>query len=66
VSLSLGNLEDIETLTGEMVTKTVELVLTIAGEPKGYVMGLRKYDMQGTGVARVVSRWVISSLEEKR
>ena len=66
VSLSLGNIEDIETLTGEMIAKKLDLVLTIAGEPKNYVMGLRKYDMQGTGTARVVSRWVIYSLEEKK
>ena len=66
VSLSLGNLEDIESLTGEMVTKNIDLALTIAGETKDYVMGLRKYDMQATGAGRVVSRWVIHSLEPKK
>ena len=66
VSLSIGNLEDIETLTGEMVTKNIDLALTIAGETKDYVMGLRKYDMQATGAGRVVSRWVIHSLEPKK
>ena len=66
VSLSIGNLEDIESLTGEMVTKNMDLALTIAGEPKEYVMGLRKYDMQATGAGRVVSRWVIHSLEPKK
>jgi hypothetical protein len=67
VSLSLGNLEDIESLTGEMVTKNLDLALTIAGETKDYVMGLRKYDMQqATGASRVVSRWVIHSLEPKK
>jgi len=66
VSLSVGNLEDIESLTGEMVTKNVDLALTIAGETKDYVMGLRKYDMQSTGAQRVVSRWVIHSLEPKK
>jgi hypothetical protein len=66
VSLSIGNLEDIESLTGEMVTKNIDLALTIAGETKDYVMGLRKYDMQATGAGRVVSRWVIHSLEPKK
>lgn len=66
VSLSIGNLDDIETLTGEMVTKNIDLGLTIAGETKDYVMGLRKYDMQATGAGRVVSRWVIHSLEPKK
>jgi len=66
VSLSIGNLEDIETLTGEMVTKNIDLALTIAGNTKDYVMGLRKYDMQATGAGRVVSRWVIHSLEPKK
>jgi hypothetical protein len=66
VSLSIGNLEDIETLTGEMVTKNIDLALTIAGDTKDYVMGLRKYDMQATGAGRVVSRWVIHSLEPKK
>jgi len=66
VSLSIANLEDIETLTGEMVTKNIDLALTIAGNTKDYVMGLRKYDMQATGAGRVVSRWVIHSLEPKK
>jgi len=66
MTLSLGNLEDLETLTGELVTKDLDLVLTIGGTPKNYTMGLRKYDAKGAaGAARVVSRWVVHSLQEK-
>jgi uncharacterized membrane protein YkoI len=66
MTLSLGNLEDLETLTGELVTKDLDLVLTIGGTPKNYTMALRKYDAKGAaGAARVVSRWVVHSLLEK-
>ena len=66
MSLSVGNLDDIENLTGEMVTKTVDLDLTIAGQPQAYVMALRKYDVQGGGgPGRILSRWVVQTLTPK-
>lgn len=66
VALSLGNREDIETLTGEVVTKKVGLELKIAGEPKAYEMTLKKYDMSpGTQTGRMMSRWVVYTLEPR-
>lgn len=66
VQLSVGELQDVESLPGEMSAKSVELTLTIGGAARGYVMGLRKYDLQPSGQAgRIVSRWVVHSLEPK-
>jgi hypothetical protein len=63
--LSLGQLEDIETLTGEVVTKDVDLNLTVGGEVKPYVMTLRKYNVSGNTGTRLVSRWVVFGLTPK-
>lgn len=66
VQLSVGDVTDVESLPGEMISKTVELDLTIGGQTQRYVMGLRRYDLQRGGQAgRSVSRWVIHSLEPK-
>lgn len=66
VVLSVGQLDDLESLTGEMITKDVDLKLTVGGEAKDYVMTLRKYEMSsGEKGPRVVSRWVIYNLTPK-
>lgn len=65
VALSVGQSDDIETLTGEVLSKDVELNLTIGGQAKPYVMTLRKYDLTGGSGPRMVSRWVVQSLEPK-
>jgi hypothetical protein len=65
MSLSVGNLDDLESLTGDMVTKTLDLNLTIGGQVQPYVMSLHKYDVQGTGAGRIVSRWVVQTLTPK-
>lgn len=61
--LSLGQLEGIETLPGEVVSKTVDLDLTIDGQVQPYVMGLRKYVLQSD--TRLISRWVVERLDPK-
>lgn len=62
--LSVGQREAIETLTGEVVSKTVALDLTIDGQVQPYKMGLRKYELQDDGSgARMMSRWVVHSLD---
>jgi len=67
VQLSVGNEPDIEIMPGEMTTKIVDLDLTIGGQTQRYGMGLRKYDLQRTGgTGRMVSRWVVYTLEPKR
>lgn len=66
VELSVGQLADIESLPGEVVSKNVELNLTIKGETKPYTMGLRKYELQPSAQGgRSVSRWIVHTLEPK-
>jgi len=56
---SLGPTENAEGLTGDLLTKRLDLVLTINGQEQPYVMTLRKYDIKGS--AR--PRWVIQDLK---
>jgi hypothetical protein len=64
--LSVGMLDDLETLSGEVVSKTVDLDLTIGGEVQPHVMGLRKYELVSeTPGMRIVARWVVDSLKPK-
>jgi hypothetical protein len=66
--LSIGTqFEDtMDQMTGEVVSKDIDLNLTIDGQVKPYVMVLRKYDLQSEGGGpRMVSRWVVQSLEPK-
>jgi hypothetical protein len=64
VLLSVGNQAEVETMTGQMITKDVDLDLTIEGAVKPYVMSLRKYDLEG-GTGRSVSRWFVYGLKPK-
>jgi hypothetical protein len=62
--LSVGQRDDVDTLTGEVVEKTVNVDLTIDGQVKPYTMVLRKYELEGDGSgARMLSRWVVQSLD---
>lgn len=64
--LSVGQVEGVETLPGEVVSKTVDVDLTIEGQVKPYVMGLRKYELDSESAGpRMVSRWVVQSLEPR-
>ena len=56
---SLGPTENAEGLSGDMLTKRLDLVLTINGQDQPYVMTLRKYDIKGS--AR--PRWVVHDLK---
>ena len=64
-ALSVGQAEDLETLTGEVLSKSVDVNLTIGGEVKPYQMTLRKYELTGGAGPRMVSRWVVQSLVPK-
>ena len=66
VILSVGNQSDVDTLTGQMINKDLDLDLTIGGEVKPYVMSLRRYDLQGGTTGRMGSRWFIYALKPKR
>lgn len=66
VALSVGQSDDIEALTGEVLSRDIDVDLTIAGSVKPYTMTLRRYDLKGdTGGARMMSRWVVQSLEPR-
>jgi hypothetical protein len=65
VGLSIGQTEDIDTLTGDVLSKDVDVNLTIKGEAKPYVLTLRKYELTGGTGPRMVSRWVVQSLVPK-
>jgi hypothetical protein len=64
VARSVGEVENVETLQGEVTEKVIELDLTVKGETKPYVMTLRKYELKRDGGGpRVMSRWVIQDLK---
>ena len=65
VALSVGQSEDVETLGGEVLSKSVDLNLTLGGQVKPYVMTLRKYELTGGTGPRMVARWVVQSLVPK-
>ena len=44
--LSVGKVEGLDALAGEVITKSVDLELTIDGQAQPYVMGLRKYELE--------------------
>ena len=61
---SVGQVDDIESLAGEMKEKKIDLDLTVGGQVQPYVMILRKYELTG-GTGRIVPKWVVQSLEPK-
>ncbi|MHC4472577.1 MAG: hypothetical protein ACYS99_16630 [Planctomycetota bacterium] len=64
--LSVGLLDDVETMSGEVISKTLDLDLTIDGQVQPYVMGLRRYALESeTPAMRIVSRWVVDTLDPK-
>jgi len=64
VVLSVGDRDDVESLTGVMVTKKLDLELTIGGQVQPYVMRLKKYELTG-GTGRMMAKWVVQSIEPK-
>jgi hypothetical protein len=63
-ALSVGEVSDIESLSGEQVSKDVVLNLNLKGESKPYVMTLRKYELQPSSTGqRLMSRWVVHALK---
>lgn len=66
VTLSVSQQEDVEKLTGDVVSKQVDVDITIGGQVQPYVITLRKYELTGgTGGGRMVSRWVIQNIQPK-
>lgn len=60
---SVGQVDDVESMAGEVKEKKIELDLTIDGRTQPYVMTVRKYEMKRESGPRVVSRWVVQELQ---
>src|SRR5262245_12282444 len=55
----------LENQKGQVVTKDLDLSLTIDGQPKSYTMNLRKYELKTASGAELPSKWVIFGLAPK-
>jgi hypothetical protein len=60
--LSLGDRDDVDKLSGEVLTKKVRVAVTSGGQTQDYIMTLRKYDVKGDAGPQPVSRWMVQSL----
>jgi hypothetical protein len=60
---SIGDVEDVENLKGDVNEKQIEVDLTIGGQQQPYVMTLRKYDVKRDNGQTVRGRWVIQNLQ---
>ena len=65
VRLSVGDLDDVEVLQGEVQVKRVDVDVTSKGQTKPYVMTLRRYELKREGGPRPNSRWVVADLKPK-
>jgi hypothetical protein len=66
VVLSVGpDLKDIDTLEADQINKTLELGLTIGGQEQTWTMQLRRYKLKEETAQRVITRWVVQSLQKK-
>jgi hypothetical protein len=64
---SVGEVDDIEALSGQLKEKTLDVDLTIGGQVQPHTMVVRRYDVkrEGGGGPRVMSRWMIQDLKPK-
>jgi len=60
---SIGDVEDVESLKGDVNEKQIEVDLTVGGQQQPYVMTLRKYDVKRDNGQTVRGRWVIQNLQ---
>jgi len=64
--VSVGNLDQVEGLEGELLTKHLDLELTIEGQPQPYKMTIKKYEVKpASGGGQVISRWVVTGLQKQ-
>jgi hypothetical protein len=64
MSVSVGNVDDMDGLVGDVLTKQVEVELTVAGQTTPYLMTLKKYDVKSATGMRPTSRWIVSGLQK--
>ncbi len=60
-----GDIRELEGLPGKVITRQLELALTVEGQPGAYLMTLKRYELQQASGAKVMSRWVITGLAPK-
>jgi hypothetical protein len=66
VLLSVADVADLESLPGEVYEKSIELALTVDGQPQNWVMVLKKYELRSAGQGgRMSSRWFVHALDPK-
>jgi len=62
MALSVGTTDGLDSMQGEVKTKRIGVDITIEGQTQPYVITLKKYEVKREG-PRVVSRWMIQSLQ---
>jgi hypothetical protein len=66
MAISIGNVENVESLEGDVLVEQLDLELLIEGQPQPYKMTLKKYDVKPpTGGGKVISRWVVTALQKQ-
>lgn len=63
VARSIGDVEGVESLKGDVNEKQIEVDLTVGGQMQPHVMTLRKYDLKRENGSSVHGRWVIQGLQ---
>jgi len=63
LSVSGVDIDEAHTIPAELITKEVDLALTIGGQEQRHRMTLRKYNLSVETGRRVLSRWMIFALE---
>jgi hypothetical protein len=62
---SVGTEENLDRMTGEVQQKKILVTVTSKGDPKDYVMTLRKYVMKDAAGVKAQSRWVVQDLQPR-
>jgi hypothetical protein len=65
VRLSVGEVDGVEDLPGEVQTKVVDVEVVSKGQTKPYILTLRRYELKREGGPRTNSRWVVQDLKPK-
>jgi hypothetical protein len=66
VTMSTGSAANVDTLAGDVVSKTAVVEIESGGDVKPYAIQLRKYDVAPAGqTSKVMSRWLIYSMTKQ-
>jgi len=65
MALSVGQINDMESLQGEVETKKVEVNLTIDGQAQPYLVTVRRYNVKRESGPPVMSRWMVQTVAPK-